>query len=173
MKKLTALFLSLLLLLPTIVFAENYVAMTTDELFSILDAIRVELTTRELDSSKEKCLIDAEGIKWYITGDPIFKKYSDGNCKLILNVIITNNTDADIIYDLEDTYINGWSISCSCISTLPAGKKEKIEIVFYRVHEQCELSDITQLDDIEFHITVCSTAPDGFVIKDVVRLFFK
>lgn len=173
MKKIISLVLAFFLLLPAFVSAENYTSMTTDELLSMLDAIRVELATRKLDNSEEKVLVDAEGIKWYITGDPILKQYSDGNCTLILNAIITNSTDADIIYDLKDTYINGWSISCSCISTLPAGKKEKREITFYRVHEKCELSDITQLDDIEFHFTICSQAPNGFVIKDVVRLLFK
>lgn len=174
MKRLISLFLSLLLFVPTLASAENYASMTTDELFSILDAVRVELTNRELDSNEEKVLVDADGIKWYIKGDPILSQSWNGSYTLTINTIITNSSNLNLGINLNELYINGWSVSNLACPSLAAGKKEKYEITLYNVDVDCELSNITQLEDIEFHCYTFNADSYATLTSDIVtRFLFK
>ena len=154
MKKLFSLFLALLLLIaiPCEAFAaQDYSAMTDEELNAELNLIRAEMTRRlSLSEAKEILIDNVDGLTVTLKGELTLSQSSNGKT-LELTVIVVNSSDKAIGLSIDDCYINGWKESTLFSKSLDAGTKLKDTISFYHVDEDADLEDLEDLEDLIMH----------------------
>ena len=149
MKRLTSLLLALsLILLPMIALAD-YTSMTDDELQAELNQIRAEMAKRASVKEGKQILAEADGITVTLTGEPAWEKNYDGTCNIVLKVTVINASDEAVGIREDDTYLNGWKVSCSFQTSLEPGTKTKAKITIYKVDEDADLEKIEDLEDIK------------------------
>ena len=68
LKKLICLLVALVLCLPVYAAAEDFSAMSTEELQTLIDQARAELLNRELATAEKTVIVEADGITVTLTG---------------------------------------------------------------------------------------------------------
>lgn len=163
MKKTLSILLALtLLVLPFVAFAD-YAKMSDDELYAELNLIRAELTKRAAEKEGKQVLAEADGITVTYKGDPTWKENYDGTHLIVLNVTVVNDSKNAVGIRQDDSYVNGWKISCSFQTSLEPGMKTKDTIVFYKVDEDGDLESLEDLEDIK--ITFLTFDANSFKTK--------
>ena len=163
MRKFTAIMLALLLstAFATTAFAADWSSMSTEEILAEIDQARAELTARDLADPENFVLVDADGMTITITGAPEIE-YGI----LTIPATAVSSSDKEVGVIIEEAYINGWQVPVATAYTLEPGKKAKIKIEIYGIEETAEITDVSQLEDIEFHMytfdpTTYDTITDG------------
>lgn len=151
LKKLICLLVALVLCLPVYAAAEDFSAMSTEELQTLIDQARAELLNRELATAEKTVIVEADGITVTLTGEVDLETNYDDTKTLKLNVTVTNTSDKDMAVSLDSIYINGWEGWGFSSFELAAGKKTKDTIEIYEVDVDAELTALDQLETIEFH----------------------
>lgn len=138
--------------LPAFAEGTDLAAMTDEELHSLIDAYRNELTRRELVAGEKVVLFEQDGISVYLTGE--YKVYGNDDKFLTLEVVVINDGDVEISISADDYHlcINGWDCFTNGIGKVPAGKKLKGELSINLSH--AEISTYEEIEDIEFSFIV-------------------
>jgi hypothetical protein len=145
MRKLFAAFLVFLMVFSSsAVMAESVdlSAMTADELVSLIDDARLELSKYLPVVADGVVLYEDENIKITLNGE-ISIEYGD----LVVPVIIQNYTDRNLLIGLNNASCNGWDIMEGSLS-VNASKKAKDEITFYSAEEDADLTSVDDVEDI-------------------------
>lgn len=162
MKKMSCVILSVLLVLSLIPFsyADDYSSLSDDQLKEKFDSIRLELANRGYKAENKRVLVDTKDFQIYIDGNIKIGKASswDDKNSLIIPVVMVNNSDKVVGAYIDQVSINGWSLAgCSgCfISSIPAGKKAKDEIVIEsNFLEKVDVKGMKDFIDLEFRIYI-------------------
>lgn len=169
MKKLFSILIALILI-GGVAMAEStdYASMTDEELHTIIDRARNELTRRELTITGETLVLDAEGVQVYVTGNMTYDGY-----RLKVEAIIINDTAVNLAIDTEQASVNGWTISNApgMHGTAPR-KKQKGYFDFYITPDL--LPDVESVTDVEFVLKL-KDQNDGyktFYTSDPIALHF-
>ena len=161
MRKFIALLLTLLLLTTT-AFATDWAAMSTEDILSEIDQARAELAIRDL--ADQFVLYDSDGLTVTLTGTPTLKYGT-----LSFPVTGVNSSDKAITLTVDTVYINGWQVTSLGYVSLDAGKKIRTTIDVYSVKEDADLTDISQLEDVEFHMHTYDPTTYADITKDITR----
>lgn len=137
-----------LLLTIGIAAAEDYSAMTNDELLGIMDAVRTELFTRDLSLSEDEVFVETDGFKMYLDKS---KEITFSYGYLRLPVILVNNTEDDLSFQAENGSVNGWDEYVG-IGNVSANKKNRAELTISC--EDAGIKAIDEIEDIEFVLYV-------------------
>ncbi len=97
--------LFVIMLITGISYAEDYSSKTDDELYAIQDAVRNELTKREMTTEGNILIFEHEGVSVYLTGEYSYD-YRDA---LNLDAIIINDSDKEFSFYTELS-VNGWDV---------------------------------------------------------------
>lgn len=145
MRKLFAAFLVFLMVFSSsAVMAENVdlSAMTADELISLIDDARLELSKYIPAVADGMVLYEDENTKITLNGELLIEY---GN--LVVPVIIQNYTDRNLIVSFNNSSCNGWDIREATLS-VNANKKAKEEATFYSAEEDADLTSVDDVEDI-------------------------
>ena len=116
--------------------------MTEEELWNIITSARMELGKYDPIIAEGEVFYEDENIRITLINAPYIEYES-----LTLDVIIENFSSHNLIVSIEDCKINGWDHYGASVS-LVAGSKIRTTLGFYDVVESCELSDVSELQDI-------------------------
>lgn len=152
MKRLLAISITLILFAYG-AFAESidYSNMSDEDLHSMIDTARNELTKRELVAGEKTVLVDQDGVQLYLTGDIDFRESSDSKYTEI-GVVLINDSDRKISISIEDLYVNGWSIFAMCGASAESGKKDKATIDMSL--DEAEINNFQDIEEMEFTVRV-------------------
>lgn len=141
MKKLIAIILTIALLFSFAALADDYKAMTDEELFTAMKQIRAELNARKLNTNaiKNAVLFESNGVKVYISDN----YRVSGSSYLYLPIVIVNDNDFEVSIHIESCIINGWDLFVLGASCKP-NRKSKEELYF-----DLKDADCTSAADIE------------------------
>ncbi|MDD6966250.1 MAG: hypothetical protein PUK18_01920 [Firmicutes bacterium] len=168
LKKLICLLVAVVLCLPIYAAAEDFSAMSTEELQTLIDQARAELLNRELAMAEKTVIVEADGITVTLTGEVDLEAAYDDTMTLKLNVIVTNTSDKDMAACLDSVYVNGWEGWGFSSFELAAGKKAKDTIEVYEVDVDAELTALEELETIEFHFYTYDPNSYETVTDDIV-----
>ena len=142
MRRILISLLCVMMLAITPAFAEDYSAMSVDDLHKIQSDVRAELLKRDLVLDGKTLLFESNGVTVYLTGDYEISWTGDFQ----LNVIVINESDKKISVTPDGLQgsINGWDVSCTSLTEVAAGKKLKGYFTF-----DLEDADVTSPDQIE------------------------
>lgn len=135
----------IMLMLFSISYAEDYSAMTVDELHNIQDSVRNELLKRDLVASEKTLLFENEGVTIYLTGE-----HSDFLGDLRLNTITINDTDKEFSI-VPELSVNGWDVSC--VWDLEANPKKKSKGHIDIKIGGADISTYEELEEIVFRFS--------------------
>lgn len=144
MKKLVTFILSLLLLLPVVVFADqpDVTVMTDQELKDLITACSAELRSRATTEPEGTLIFEMEGFKVYQKDEAYVS--SDF---LFVPVSLYNENEFGISFSPENTICNGWDIY-SAGGTVSAKAKSK-EILTFNIGA-ADVTDTEQIDSFKF-----------------------
>ena len=168
LRKVLCVAIVVLLLCPISAAAEDYSTLSTGDLYAIIDQAKAELLKRELIAAEKAVIFDYEGISVILTGNATLKQNFDGTKTLSLDIIVTNTSDEERAVSLDRLYVNGWEGSAIGAYSLGPGKKAKETIDIYHVDTDAELTEMDQLDTIEFHCHAYNPATFLSTSDDVV-----
>ena len=94
----------------------------------------------------EEVILDEEGVK--VTA----KSISYSNAHTEIKVLIENNTENDLLFQVEGFSINDLMLSPGFYANVTAGKKSNEVMTLY--NEDLKASNITTIKDIEFKLVV-------------------
>lgn len=162
----------ILVLLYSVVYADDYSSFSDEELNTQLNAIRNELIARGYSTENKRLLLDQSGVQIYYDEDASTELRVDrhlGDTKnFYIPIIIINNTDKIIMTTLEHTSVNGWSAYGTVSSAeVPIGKKSKSKL-YFRVDE-LGINSIDEIEDVEFSIRVYDSIRWYANDKDIVK----
>ncbi len=121
---------------------QNYDKMTEEELQSVIDQARLAMTKYHPLVEDGTVLFSDKSVSITYTGNCSIDMFGD----FVADVVITNNTNSQILFSLEEASCNGWAVDISVSPKIPAGKKAKGVI---RIQDIAESTDITTIDDIK------------------------
>ena len=144
----------------------DFASMSNDELHTMIDLARNELTKREMHIGDSIVILDAQDVVISLTGE--YRTSSDSEY-LDLNSIVVNNSSHNVGISLDHVSVNGWSIYGSAPSDVDAGKKGKDEFTFNLDEADCD--SIEKVEDIEFVIVLYdSDSYDTLYTSDLIHL---
>lgn len=165
MKKLLAIILILLLFIPeTVAFAANIdvSSMSDQELSSLIDQCRTELSSRKQNSGDKLTIVNENGIEIYLTNHFTAYENYDGKHYIDLDAAVVNGSNSPIyLYD-KGCCINGWKVGTTfTFGDIPAGKSKKIEITLC-----LNDADITTFDEVkDIYFAIEAVDPNNYSNK--------
>lgn len=172
MRRFMALLLAALFLVTAAAAAENmdFASMSDEELHSIIDGARSELTKRELVAAEDVVLFEQDGVTVYLTGN--HDTYGDDSVYLELEVVVVNDADQSLGVGIDSASINGWNVFGGGIPGTDAGKKQKGSLLF--CISDAEAYSFEEIEDIELDFYVYSEETYETVFSvDTVALHFE
>ena len=168
MKKLFVVVLAFMLCSVALAEGLDWTSMTDDELHSIIDHARNELTKRELVAGEKTVLVDQDGIQFYLTGEYEFADRDVDRKMVELQTVLINDSSNNVGITIDSLYVNGWNIFALCGAQAAAGKRDKSTIdmnVF-----DAEVTAFEDIKEMEFTIKVydLDTYNDIAIIDSVV-----
>ncbi len=162
MKKLVSITMMLVLAFSLVSgIAEDYSAMSNDELLQRLDLIFAELNARQYNN--DNLLFEYEGLKVFF--DRAYMKGFDKT--LVVEVSVINEGDHRISIGCDDFFLNGWRINPIFAVDLRPGYKEKKEIKVYDVDQKAEINSISDLKEIDALFFTYDPETDKFITKEL------
>ena len=143
MKKALALLLCIIVMCG-VAIAEDYSALSTEDLQTQINLMRNELVKRELVAGEKVLIFDKNGVQIYLTGE--YEEKSSG--KLRLKTIIINDSKEEVAINPELS-VNGWDVGCSGWKTdANAGMKAKGYFDFSI--SAADISSYSEIEEIVF-----------------------
>lgn len=152
MRKFLAVFLiSLMAFTGSIAVADtiDLSGLTADELQSVIDAARLELTKYHPSVSEGVVLHEDEYIRITHTGVVEIDMIGSLN----VGVIVENLSDKNLLISVSNVSCNGWAI-WDATASVPANKKAKTSLSFMSAATDAELATVDDLQDIEGDIVL-------------------
>ena len=148
MKKMVALFIALVMLLPVVCLADpaEVSSMTDEELKEMISACSAELRKRAAVEPDLVLLFDLGGVRIYQTGEA----YISESGRLKVPVIVYNDLDEKISVSIIDPTINDFVVHGYIYPQLPPHSKAKDELDF-----SSEDVELTGINDIYSLILGC------------------
>lgn len=143
MKRLVASLLTLMVLLSSAAFAEDYKSMSDDDLYALINTVRTELLTRELSLTPDQVFIETDKVAMYMDKKDI-EFTSSGTLKI--PVILVNNTENEISFQIDSLMVNGWECSGS-IGNIQTNGKKRATIDLY-CGKGAEVTSLEEIEDI-------------------------
>jgi len=143
MKRLAALVIILMMISGSIAVAENYQAMSDEELLAILHAVRAELLVRNLSLSADEVLMENEVVKVYIDKSKNVEFSGNDYLRVKIPLVLVSNSENEISFQVESVMVNGWECGGSIGNVSTAGKKREI------LNINCKGAEITSAEEIE------------------------
>lgn len=167
------LLISILLLSASRGYAEEISSLTDEQINQLYDIVRNEIARRGLVAENKVVIYDSDNIQLYINGDVFIEKPSfTKEIKLIIPVIIINNSDKSIEFLIQDSSVNGWAVEGYLLDGVPARKKAKSEIYFYV--EDIEIESIDDFEDAEFILDIRDKEhPFTTMLSTLIKVFSK
>lgn len=165
--------LALALLLCSCALAEglDFASMTDEELQTVIDTARNELTNRQLIYAENTVLIDQDGIKLYLSGKNDFRLREE-SAYLELGTVLVNDSDKNVSILVDDLYVNGWRISALGGGHADAGKKDKSTLDMNLF--EAEITAFEDIEEMEFTFRVYdSDSYDDILVCDPITVQFK
>lgn len=165
MKKLIAMVMMVVMLLSGAVALAQGIdlsAMSAEELQSLIDQARLELTKYLPAAADGTVLYEDENVRITFTGNIELDDWGDMN----VPVIVENLSNINLSVILENVSCNGWSIWDASIS-VPAGKKTKGNFSFMSAIEDAELKTAEDVEDIEADLFYSNSDTWDYVIDPV------
>ena len=147
MKKLLAILLACALAFAATACGESGGSSSQDSGGTSQEGQKSEVETPKEASIEEQVLFEDADIKITAT-----KLELDGFVGAELNLLIENNTDQDLTFQVRDVSVNGYMVDPICSSDVAAGKKMNDTISFMESDfEACGITDIADIE-LSFHI---------------------
>ena len=143
MKRLSASLFALLIFLTSAAFAEDYKNVSNDDLYALLNAVRTELLSRELSLTPAQVFIETDRVAMYMDKKDI-EFTSNGTLKI--PVILVNNTENEISFQIDSLMVNGWECSGAIGNIQTIGKKRAT--IDLHCGKGAEVSAIDEIEDI-------------------------
>ena len=120
MRKVVALLLVVLFVAMTSAYAEDYSAMTTEDLQKTMDSIKEELVSRQIEESGRILVADEYGVKIYFDG--FTKDVMDD--EFIRFLVLNNSAETyPLVVSIKQLYVENWDVlSNGYLQTLEPGK---------------------------------------------------
>ncbi len=147
MKRVLAILCSLMLI-SSFAWAEDYSAMTTEELHTAIDLMRNELLKRDLVIGEKLLLFEEGGVSLYLTGK--YEVSKNGILDLETLLINDNNEKVEVFADDNTASINGWDVACHPSIDANPGKKSKGRFQIWLVG--AEISTYEEIEELELRL---------------------
>lgn len=144
MKRIAAILLTLMMIMTSIALADDYSSMSNDDLLAIINSARTELLKRELALTPDQIFIENDKVSMYLDKKDI-EFTSSGTLKI--PVILVNNTENEISFQIDSLMVNGWECSGSIGNIQTSGKK-RATIDLY-CGKGAEVTSIEEIEDIK------------------------
>lgn len=144
MKKLLALMLALVVMMNAGAMAAevDLSAMSEEELLSLIDAARLELTKYLPCVTDGTLLYEDENVRITLDGE-LYMEYGS----LVIPVVLENMSGMNLILSLDYPSCNGWDLM-DATASVSANKKAKATFEFYSADEMAELASAADVQDI-------------------------
>lgn len=143
MKRFAAGLFALMLLMVSVAFADDYSAMSNDDLYAIINAVRTELLSRDLALTPDQVFLETEKVAMYMDKKDI-EFTSSGTLKI--PVVLVNNTENEISFQIDSLMVNGWECSGS-IGNIQTNGKKRATIDLY-CGKGAEVTALEEIEDI-------------------------
>ena len=148
MKKFLAIFLAILLLIPTaLANGTDYSSMSVTELQQVINEARNELLKKTAQSEGKLFILDENnGLQIYLTG----KTEKNWSGAWQLELVVINNTSDNLSVNFDHIVINGWETYgiMTMVTDINAGNKKKDYILLHL--EDTDISSISEVEEIKF-----------------------
>lgn len=170
MKRFFCLLIAALLMFGSSAVASSvdFTTMTTEEILALIDTARIELTQRDIQSQEKAVIFDQDGVTVALSGKNNVEQSYDGSYKLTMGFVVTNASDQNIIFEIDDMYVNGWLTTPFEMTTVSAGKKAKDQIEKYHIDEDCDITSLEEIETIEFHMSLFNADSYANIAQDII-----
>lgn len=160
MKKLIAIIMALVIILPVVALAElpDITSFSDQELKDLISACSAELMTRRTYNPEGILLFEYEGAKVYQTG----KATVDSSGHLRVPVVVYNDMDCGIAFGAENVICNGWDVAGGGVKA-SAKAKSKENLLF--LLGDAEITSLEQIESLRFKLTVTNTDTFMYLYK--------
>lgn len=166
MKRFLAVLLGLILVFSAATAEVDLASMSNEELLSLMSEAKNELISRNATEASKVFIVDQDNVKIYLTGNNYVK-----SGELRIEVVFINNTDKSLSVLSNGFVVNGWEISYPGIisETSPGAKnKDTFEVKM----EDAEMSDITELESIQFSLRTFESSSKKSVDLETATVLF-
>ena len=172
MKRIMVLFVLIVcFVLPGAAVAEDFSAMSNDDIATLILNGRNELARRAALAENNRTIYDQDGIIVQLTGEPLFEPREQNGDYLEQRFTIINDTENRCYVASADLYVNGWKVVAYSDGGFLEPYARSRDNVF-KFGGLKNLADVASLDQIEIaklQLRVSTYKPDGkFVNKDMI-----